>query len=612
MRSMNRSFLFAAALAVAGTASAQQWAGLIDPQRAVDWSQAGVPGGIPSRTTICSTLNPGATSSQINSAIASCPANQVVYLNAGTYTLSGGINFNNKSNVTIRGAGPNQTIINFSGGADCIGIEADICVGNSGYADPASPPFSANWTGGLAKGSTTVTLSSTSGLAVGQLLILDQLNESADTGDIWNCSTAGTCSNEGPAGGGRNNRGQLQVVRVTAVSGNNVSISPGVAMPNFRSGQSPGAWTGYTPIQGVGIEDLRINNQQSGANGIVFLTAYASWVKNVTSTYGGRAHVWVWLGKNITVRDSYFYEGNSHASQSYGVELFQASDVLVENNIIDRVTAALIANGPATGSVIAYNYVYQTVYATSSWMIPSNTHHATGVNMMLHEGNDSTGWMGDNVHGPGVMLTLFRNRFVGSNPGKVETSQTIPIQPYHFWRYLNVIGNVLGDGVTQKVYECSPASASTSDCGAGQDHSIYVLGWSNNGGSKSSMPNDPKVASTMFRWGNWDTVTQTSHFDAAEVPSGISPYKNALPASQTLPASLYRSGKPTWWGSQPWPAIGPDVTGGDVAGTGGHMYKIPARLCYENTSKTSGVLNFNANACYANVPPPKPMSININ
>src|SRR5687768_1053918 len=56
-----------------------------------DWSKSGVPGGIPQRGTIYTTLNPGATSTQIQSAINSCPAGQVVFLNAGTYSLSGGI-----------------------------------------------------------------------------------------------------------------------------------------------------------------------------------------------------------------------------------------------------------------------------------------------------------------------------------------------------------------------------------------------------------------------------------------------------------------------------------------------------------------------------------------
>src|SRR5213594_4962322 len=80
---------------------AQQWSGILDPSRRIDWSNAGIPGGIPNRTTICATLNPGATAAQINAAIAACPANQVVYLNAGTYTLSAGLTFVGKSHVTL-------------------------------------------------------------------------------------------------------------------------------------------------------------------------------------------------------------------------------------------------------------------------------------------------------------------------------------------------------------------------------------------------------------------------------------------------------------------------------------------------------------------------------
>src|SRR3954464_2448466 len=59
----------------------------ISSSRRIDWSAAGVPGGIPARTTVCATFNPGATAAQINSAIAACPAGQVVLLNAGTYNL---------------------------------------------------------------------------------------------------------------------------------------------------------------------------------------------------------------------------------------------------------------------------------------------------------------------------------------------------------------------------------------------------------------------------------------------------------------------------------------------------------------------------------------------
>src|SRR4051812_7043434 len=114
-------------LLLAVCVQAAPWSGVLDPSRAIDWSQAGVPGGIPNRTTVCATLNPGATAAQINSAIAACPANQVVFLNAGTYNLSTGLFFNNKSNVTVRGAGADQTILKFTGAQSCNGAGGDVC-----------------------------------------------------------------------------------------------------------------------------------------------------------------------------------------------------------------------------------------------------------------------------------------------------------------------------------------------------------------------------------------------------------------------------------------------------------------------------------------------------
>src|SRR3989442_10415228 len=84
-----------------------------------------------------------------------------------------------------------------------------------------------------------------------------------------------------------------------------------------------------------------------------------------------------------------------------------------------------------------------------------------------------------------------------------------------------------------------------------------------------------------MRWGNYDTVSARSRFDAAEVPSGLTNFSSAVPASQVLPPSFYLSGKPSWWGTMPWPAIGPDVAGGDISGYAGAPYTIPARPSFE-------------------------------
>jgi hypothetical protein len=52
-------------------------------------NQVGVVGGIPNVTTIYTNLYPGADDwGTINRALKVCPSNEVVYLNAGTYTLT--------------------------------------------------------------------------------------------------------------------------------------------------------------------------------------------------------------------------------------------------------------------------------------------------------------------------------------------------------------------------------------------------------------------------------------------------------------------------------------------------------------------------------------------
>jgi hypothetical protein len=107
-----------------------------------------------------------------------------------------------------------------------------------------------------------------------------------------------------------------------------------------------------------------------------------------------------------------------------------------------------------------------------------------------------------------------------------------------------------------------------------------------------------------MRWGNYDTATNTVRWVSSEVPSALSPYGNAVPASQTLPASFYLSVKPSWFGSIAWPAIGPEVTGGNISGAGGHANMNPAMACYVNVmggsaNGTGNVLTFNASSCYA-------------
>src|SRR6266571_647599 len=88
------------------SAQAAAWSGIIDPSRAIDWSGAGVPGGIPTNRTQCgATVGQTNEASVIQNALNACGPNQYVKLGAGTFTLSGGVNVT-VNNTTLRGSGP--------------------------------------------------------------------------------------------------------------------------------------------------------------------------------------------------------------------------------------------------------------------------------------------------------------------------------------------------------------------------------------------------------------------------------------------------------------------------------------------------------------------------
>jgi hypothetical protein len=602
----------------------------IDPARKIDWSTAGVVGGIPPRTLICQTMTAASSLAAINTAIQNCPNGQAVRLSAGTYTLAGALV--GKSGVTIRGDGANQTLINTTDHGFCNGLWTGVVLCGSG-ANPDTG-FSqenwATWTAGYARGATSITVSSSLNIVAGvTFLNLDQLDETSDTGNIWNClrgdSEGGNeCANN-PVGSGGFARhdhncaagycSQQQEVLVTAcapacnVNASTVlTITPGLYMPNWRSAQSPGAWWATTTATGMGIEDLSIDTSVSNANcaalgqcvwNITLMNCSGCWVKGVRSMWASRNHVALFECFHCTVRDSYFFESVSHASVSYGIELVAgSSDALLENNIFQRVTDSTPNNnGGGAGSVAAYNFTINDLFAANGWMQPNDYEHASGYDFWLREGNDSIGFEADNVHGTHHFTTLFRNAYAGWQQlcnGVACSAQTVPVHLYASSRYFNLLGNVLGRSGYHNNYECPPSAAA---CGSGNT-SIYTLGHTGNGGGTIALLNhfclnpptcsstgayDPLTKDSLFRWGNYDTVTATTKFDTTEVPSTLSPYGNPIPGSTTLPASLYLSAKPSFFQSLTWPGIGPDVAGGDVANLGGHVWRNPARVCAETT-----------------------------
>ncbi len=631
------------------------WTGILNSSRAIDWSNVGVPGGIPTTRTQCgSTLTTASVAGDvtvINNAINACGANQYVLLAAGTYTFTAASGFSGirikKDNVTLRGSGPDSTILVFGGTnqGGCIGWESWVGLGacdNQEWLGTVNTvldgvSWATNWTAGYMQGTTQLTVSGTpSGcvtptgcMAAGRLIYLDQLDPNTDDGGIINSDFVPTFATTVGGGPGRHDtadggvfRTQLQIVKVVSVdSSTQVTITPGLNM-EWRSDMSPAicGWgrTNASSGFGMGLEDLTIENQFSGGDGqnIVFGDCYGCWVKNVRTLNAKRAHIRFMQSAHCEVRDSYMYGSITSNSQSYGLEHFAAGDDLMINNILESCTSAI--QGACQGCVEAYNYGYGSFYTDTTpggcadaggrdsncnWAIHW-IGHSSGGGQRLLEGNQNNGVYADYLHGQASLATLFRNRFTGIDDQATKSRYLFAITFRATSRGNNVIGNVLGTASIGSTIYSIPYG--TQDV---NQPAIYFLGYGD--GTASGAPNsDTIVESSLMRWGNYDTVNAAVRWEGSEVPTtGIPRISgNPIPASHTLPASFFLSGQPSFWttpwGTPAWPPIGPDVTGGN--GPGGFSYDIPSKLCFDHlsndpaySSSAPRIKLYNASTCYS-------------
>jgi hypothetical protein len=569
--------------------------------------------------------------------------------------------------VVLRGSGPNSTFLVFSGGVVCGGEGGQICfIDSSGYyygstsVEPGgtnSATFCGTATSGscnntYSQGATTIQLSGigSSGIVNGQYVYLDEVNDNPSTPSTTNKSgmlicdnTSSTdgCSLEGGSpgrcssgaggsacvSGGGIDRNLIQIVKVvsgcakacTGAGPFAVTITPGLYSPKWNAAQTPGVWWSASNMQNSGIENLSIDSTAVGTgteSAIYFNNAFNCWVSNVRSISPNRNHVWFWQSAHNTVQNSYFFGTQNAASQSYGVESYIAGDNLVINNIFQQVTAPIMM-GTSEGSVFAYNFSIDDVYYTAAWMQQSFAwRHDAGALYNLSEGNITSGYWEDVFHGTGGANTAFRNYAVGWESGKSES--TVPVQLFSYNRFENFIGNVLGCNNATSSYpgNCGGQynKTYTTNSGVGQAASIFDLN-AGNSETNTAVISDPYVTTSLLRWGNYDVATATVRWVNSEIPSGLTDgYSNTVPSTETLPASFWSVSKPSWWGSSvPWPAIGPDVTGGNIPGVAGHAYLNPAANCYLATmagpvTGTGNVLTFNASTCYGGSSGPPPPS----
>jgi hypothetical protein len=508
------------------------------------------------------------------------------------------------------------------------------------------------WTTGFTQGSNQITLSGTSGIATvasgnPTLLFLEQdddgytglpaaaescnpigghLSCNVDNGNYYvcadlyvnspiirGCSVSGADGNPGGAGSIFDHRFQYEITTATAVNSGTgiVTLSDPLRHPNWRRGQSPQVWLVNSPLMNSGLENLSIDDAaQVASYSVALFNAYHCWVSGVRFI---NFHNWALGPYNVVhsiFQHNYFYNGGNGdlSADPYGIRGLWTASNLITNNIFQKVRSPIVFDGPDSGSVIAYNFAVNDFFASDS-MFLAFWDHSTGDDYQLFEGNVATAPAIDNIHGSHLGVTQFRNFYTGwescgngqCGTASLKDSGVAAMAYGYAARYGNIVGNVLGTRGATTVYSSAVSPNVALSLGYGS------------GGSNPTVPVDPLVPATTLLWANWDNVTNAARFcgnssdtgwsttcaGTSEVPTGAPAYPNAVPtlgdtgAGQgAMPASFVFSSKPAFFGSIPWPPIGPDVTGGNVGQCGNGTIPIP------NTPLT-GVAAISAGQCGA-------------
>ncbi len=300
---------------------------ILSADRATTWNP-GVrgAGGIPTRTTVCSTLEPrGGTSddtAQIQAAINACPAGQVVQLAAGTFLVNSGNYLLINKGITLRGAGPGETTLAKTDGAKPFKADVSakpsplIIVGPhffSSYPDPSDIAASTSVTADAVKGEYSVTVASATGFSPGQIVLLDE----ASGGRLAD-PTRRVAERSGPpptgASSGRStippfqyvddfarrcvpddaqhrrllvlaaDRPTAEVKQIASVSGSTITFTTPIHI-SYRASQAAQLSRYRRPhVMNAGVEDLKLVGGDAG--NLRFQWAALSWARNVDNTHG--------------------------------------------------------------------------------------------------------------------------------------------------------------------------------------------------------------------------------------------------------------------------------------------------------------------------------------
>ena len=369
------------------------------------------------------------------------------------------------------------------------------------------------------------------------------------------------------------------------------------------------------------MEDLQVYANHSGYDSNFGMSTCAyCWIKGVESNYADGDHVELYWGFHDEIRDSYFSNAFLHGPGKHDSDLqigYKTTASLIENNIVERTHLAIMLEWGAAGNVVAYNYTLGEFDSGATNLdIGGIDFHGAHPQFNLLEGNVVTQIDQDSVSGTSSHTTAFRNWVVGTNRicRPMEGRGVVACEGGHYGfqaaraielTYLatanNYIANVVGSAPMQslKGYNNPVKHTASIEYPSPRSYDAVAYEWSfgygrtgDEGAGTGCAGGDAPchrsgVAAATYLDGNFSATAGAIAW-AAGTP-------------RDLPPSFYLDRKPPWWGTLPFPATGPDVTGG--FGPSGHSFGNPAESCYRKVMGGSdggpgSPLAFSAQKCY--------------
>jgi hypothetical protein len=578
-----------------------------DSDASANWQMAGMLslGGIPNRTTICATVEPRGSDKDdtgaIQNAIESCPEGEVVSLSAGRFAIAEGNLVLIHRGITLRGAGPDVTILTRKGGAK-LGSDQPgnnpsplIILGPQRYNNAMMATL---LTADVKHGSVSVDVASTQGFSVGQIVLLDEASGAGwqpdveGLGSIWASSDYRVVWQKhdppqqylddfgadeypyqpGSAGCWFSNcdRPTAEMHRIATISGNTITFdSP--ATISYRTSHNAQLYSFQTPLtEQAGLEQLSIEHGDD--DNVDFSWCAYCWASNVEST--------LWLGAGFSISNSFRVELNAFyvhkpvwpvpGGGGYNISLANgSSEILIWNGISVLGNKVMVGRSSGAGSVTAYNYMDMGFDGgTGAWQeVGLNNSHMVGSHHMLFEGNYSFNIDSDQTHGNAIHNTFFRNYTTGfrakfkdylgdavvddfrqqSTNGPLRTASA---HAYSYWN--NFVGNVLGMPGRMKGFIYGDKVLSNGNW----PPQILMMGW-------DDQPNqvyDPQAIATNLVDGNYDYKTLSVKWASTG-------------QKHTLPNSLFLTQAPAFFTGFAWPWV--DSTGSTK------LYTLPAKARYD-------------------------------